>query len=174
MGPERFGGSRFQIVVQDFDRSDPVGDSQLFLTLEGPGWRLGGESAESFGVVVPKLIAFGRNGASRHWGSFAGMQTPDEVMNRLVDYVFPPGIEPSGPWHWDTSSALFEYVLSARFDGNLGVRCVAAVRGQKNETIIIQADDGDVQAHEVSVGSFDRAISELSKWARAVELGESQ
>ena len=56
----RFGGDDFAIVVEGFEPSSPVGDSQMFLRLEGQGWRIGGEARESFSVVVPKLVESGR------------------------------------------------------------------------------------------------------------------
>lgn len=164
-----FGDSQFRIVVEGFERSARVGDSQMFLWLEGPGWRVGGEDYESFGVVVPKLVAFGRNGAARHWGAFDRARTPSDVIERVTSYVFPPGIEPSGPWHWEISSALFCYVLSGLFDSNLGEHCVVAVRGRRHETIIVQSKAGAVQAHDVPVKSFDRAIDGLCEWMQTLE-----
>lgn len=167
----RFGDNNFWIVLEGVDHRVPDGDSQILLRFEGQGWRVGGEDYESFGVVVPKIISFGRNGAARHWGAFVGARTATEVIERVTSYVFPPGVDSLTPWHWDISSALFAYVFSALFDANLGARCVLVVRGQRHETIIVQSEDGAVQTHDVPVNSFDHAIDELSEWLHAVEAG---
>lgn len=139
----------------------------MLLRLEGTDWQIGGQEYESLGVVVPKLIGFCRNGAARHWGSFADAKTPVEVMDRVVSMVF-SGKKHSGPWVWDSSSALHGYVLSSLFDANLGARCAVVVRGLRHETIIVKANDGSVGTYEVRLESFDRAIDDLAAWYAAL------
>lgn len=159
----RFGQSEFRIVVEDFEASEPIGDAQIRLRFDGVNWSVGGGGYESLGVVVPKLIAFARNGAARHWGAFVGLHTAEDVIDTVTDHVFPPGAD-SGPRRWDIAAALFGYVLSALFDANLGTDCVVSIRGIRDETIVVRSKNGAVEAHEVTIKNFDRAIEELAAW----------
>lgn len=164
----RFGNDEFAIVVEDFDPVIPFGYSQLLLRLEGPGWRIGGETHETVGVVVPGLLEFGRNGPLRHWGSFVGALSAEEVIERVESFVFAESGF-SRAWEWEASSALHRYVLSSLFDTNLGASRVVVVRGGKHETIVVKSNDGTVEAHDVPVGSFDAAIAALADWASQAE-----
>lgn len=159
----RFGDDEFAIVIEDLQFDDQLQFSQMLLRLEGRDWHIGGEVCESLGVVVPKLIDYYRSGAARHWGSFADVRTPSEVMDRVVSMVF-SGTKHSSPWGWDSSAALHGYVLSSLFDANLGTSCVVGVRGRKHETIIVQAHDGSVDAYQVPLQNLDRAIDDLAAW----------
>jgi hypothetical protein len=163
MGQVEFGRSAFRIVLEDFEASETIGDSQLIFRFEGVNWSVGGSQFESLGVVVPKVINFARRGTARHWGAFVGQLTPEAVINTVISHVFPPGVD-SGPQRSDISSALFRYALSALFDANLGADCVVSVRGLRDESIIVRSLDGVVEAHEVSIEDFDRAIDELEVW----------
>ncbi len=165
----RFGDEEFAIVVEDFDHSTSFGYSQVLLRLEGPGWRIGGDAYETVGVVVPKLVEFGRDGAARHWGSFAGALSPEDVLARVESWVFADS-DFSTTWEWESSSALHRYVLSSLFDANLGANRVVVVRGGKNETIFVESSDGLVVAHDVPIGSFDAAIAALADWMADSEV----
>lgn len=164
----RFGDDEFAVVVEELDLVDDLQYSQMLLCLEGRGWRIGGGQSESLGVVVPKLVDYGRDGAVRHWGSFADAQTPGEVIDRVDSMVISATMKHRSPWFWDSSSALYRYVLSSLFDANLGVSCAVVVRGLKHETIIVQAHDGSVDSFEVPLKNFDRAIDDLAAWYEAV------
>lgn len=169
----RFGNDEFAVVVEGLDLVDELQYSQMLLSLEGRGWRIGSEQTESLGVVVPKLVDYCRSGAVRHWGSFADARTPSEVMDRVVSMVVSGTMKHTAPWFWDSSSALYRYVLSSLFDANLGVSCAVVVRGRKHETIVVQARDGNVDSYEVPLTSFDRAIDELAVWYEAVSAEPS-
>lgn len=164
----RFGNDEFAIVVEDFDPVTPFGYSQLLLRLEGPGWRIGGDAYETVGVIVPKLVEFGRTGAIRHWGSFAGALSAEGVMERVESFVFAESDSPSA-WEWEASSALHRYVLSSLFDTNLGTARAVAVRSGKHETIVVKSNDGTIEAHGVPASTFDAAIAALSDWTAEAE-----
>lgn len=168
----RFGDDEFAVVVEEFEFDEQVQYSQMLLRLEGRDWRIGGQESETLGVVVPKLVDYCRNGAVRHWGSFADARTPSDVIDRVVPIVF-SDTKHSGPWVWDSFSALHAYVLSSLFDANLGASCVVVVRGLKHETIIVQAHDDSVDSYEVPLASFDRAIDDLAAWYEAVSAETS-
>lgn len=168
MRNSRFGNYEFAIVVEDFDPLTPFGDSQLLLGLEGPGWRIGGDAYETVGVIVPNLVEFGRTGAIRHWGSFAGALSAEGVMARVESFVFAESGSRRA-WGWEASSALHRYVLSSLFDANLGTARVVAVRSRKYETIVVKSYDGTVEAHNVPVSTFDAAIAALSDWTADAE-----
>jgi hypothetical protein len=166
----QFGDSRFRIVVEEFEIWDPIAHSPLLLTIQGSDWSVGGEY-ESFGVVVPGLVEFGRNGAARHWGAFVGLHTPDEVIDRVASYAFTGGNH-SEPRYWDISSAMLRYALNYIFTANLGVDCAVVVNSSQQETFIVRTNDGVVRAYDVPLKSFKRAIDELAVWKTAIEDGQ--
>ena len=173
MGEVSLGQAEFWSVVGDFDASVPIGDAQIRLRFGGVEWSVGGGDYESLGVVVPRVIAFARNGAARHWAAFVGLHTAEEVIDTVTNHVFPPGMD-SGPRRWDVASALLAYVLSALFDANLGTDCVVGVRGARDETIIVRSKNGAVEAHEVTIKNFDRAIEELAAWYATIDPRPNQ
>jgi hypothetical protein len=159
--------SAVRIVLEDFEAVEPIGHSPLRFRFEGDDWSVGSSQFESLGVVVPKVIEFARNGSARHWGPFAGRYTPEGVINTVTSHVLPPGGD-SDPRSLDISAALHRYVLSALFEANLGADCVVSVRGGRYETIIVRSLDGVVEAHQVSIKNFDRAVYELEVWYETV------
>lgn len=159
-----FGRLNFRVIVEDFAPTQPWAHSQLRLKFVGDNWELGGEREESVGVVVPRVIEFGRSGAVRHWAPFADVVTPEEVVDRVDSYAFGPSPPLEGLRRWDVSSAFARYSLSALFDFNLGVESAVCVRGVKSETFIVRRGNMGVSSYDVSIKAFESAVEGLAGW----------
>lgn len=166
---EVFGGDEFRIIIDDFVPAAHLAHSELCLRLVVDDWELGKGVGESFGVVVPRLINFGRDAPARHWAPFAHVKSDAEVLDLVSSFAFGIGPPLEGAHRWDVASALARNSLSALFDySNFGVQFAVSVRSAHHETVIVRGYDGGVRAHEVGVQTFDGAIETMAAWAASV------
>lgn len=163
-----FGSEKFGITARDFRLFEGKPSfSQLGVAITGEGWALEAVGRdETLGVLCAGISSFMKASAARHWGSFVGLGTPEEVLGRVHHGAF-NGEDPSvnGYQRWDMSGALQNYSLSWRFENSLGVEQAISVRGAENETLIWQTLDGKVESASVPVKRFDAACSAFVDWA---------
>jgi hypothetical protein len=166
MKTHQFGAAAFSIDVEDVDsRASLSAHDQIRIRLFGHGWSLGGGADESFGVAIPRLIEFARSSGQRHWGPFAGLESNEAVVRRVMEYGYGSPTGTRSLLHpWDVASALAAYALSALFDSNLGVEVAVLVRGTGVETLIAEVSPGSTVVAEIPALAFDKAIDQLAAW----------
>lgn len=175
MAVHKFGGREFSVVIDDHDLPVPFGShAPMHIGFAGEGWAIGGTDDETFGAVVPRLLTFGQAPRVRHWAAFIGLDSYEEVLQRVIRYGYARPTPVRSSLHpWDTSSAFTAYCLSALFDGNLGVGAAVMIRGGRTGTLIVQENSGDIRIVEVPVKQFDRAVADLDVWSTAVGRSET-
>lgn len=170
MAEHFFGTPAFGLRVSEITMlADRPHLSQVAIQMAGQGWSLESGVDETIGVVAGGLARFLGSSPGRHWGSFAGLQTYEEVLDRVLLYGF--GMPTSNRDHLQwvaVSSSMVDYSLSRMFDYGLGVDHLIAIRWHKKETLIWRTTAGDLHAHEVPVIDFDFAIEEFIEWAEGL------
>lgn len=162
-----FGDAAFRVTIEDFDLNTERPEfSQLKFALTGRDWALHAPSnSESLGVVAGRLGRFVANAPVRHWGSFVGLKTNEDVVTRVANYGFGSSDALGEYRRWEISSAFARYSLSAQFDHNLGVEHAIAVRGSTEETLIWRTKSGEVFAASIPIEKFDTALGSFLVWA---------
>lgn len=173
-----FGNGLFSITAQNLELIEEAPlHSQLEIVLAGEGWELQAlRGSETLSIVASRLADFAGNSASRHWGSFVGLGTIEETIDRVRRHAFGGENPAQGEFfRWDMSSAFGNYSLSSCFDNGLGVEQAISVRGVKHETLIWQSLGGEIRSASIKNARFDETFSSFVDWASALlETGSAR
>lgn len=169
MTSQTFGDQGFRIVAKnvEIDSESPRWSAAL-LTVEGVDWSVGATTPETLGVIDHRLSLFRAGAAARHWGSFAGCESYEDVVERVSTYGYVSSTRRAWPEKWEIGVALAAYSLSACFDHNLGVEQFVTVRSHDAETLIWKRTTGEVEARNVAAAGFDAVLDGFTQWASRV------